>query len=130
MVKSMKRAAALCCLMLFTPMCAPSAPAARYLDLPPLPESVPTAIGPLPIYRSRQPCGSDDNFGCFNSTRWRIEIRDSTEITVQWVTLQHEIQHAAFFLAGLRFDDPKSEDKVADVVAAQKVLEMRAGWPR
>lgn len=99
--------------------------------LPPIPSVAPTALGPIPITRVHNlQCNNAPAFGCFNRNAWTIELRDSMPLTIAWVSLYHEMAHAAFQSAGIEFDDPKYEDQVADAIGEARTLEMRAGWPR
>lgn len=105
--------------------------AAETRVLPPIPSSAPTALGRIPITRVHDlQCNGAPAFGCFDRNKWTIELRDSMPLTLAWVSLYHEMAHAAFQSAGIEFDDPKYEDQVADAIGEARTLEMRAGWPR
>jgi hypothetical protein len=104
---------------------------ARIPELPPIPESAPTAIGPIPIRRvPHLRCKGVPASGCFHGDGWFIEIQDSIPLTAAWQSTEHELVHEALYLNGVVFDDPRDEDKLAEIVANQRVLELRAGWPR
>ena len=99
--------------------------------LPPLPDRAPTAFGTIPVRRvPNLQCLGKPAYGCFYRTTWVIEIRDSLPLPLAWASLHHELAHAAFQVAGVEFDDAAQEDQVADALAAQQVVEMRAGWPK
>lgn len=104
---------------------------ARTRVLPPIPSSAPTAIGQIPIRRVHDlQCNNLPAYGCFNRNAWTIELRDSMPLPLAWVALHHELAHAAFQAAGIEFEDPDYEDRVADAIGNEQTLEMRAGWPR
>jgi hypothetical protein len=99
--------------------------------LPPIPSSAPTALGPIPIRRVHDlHCDSVPAYGCFHRNTWVIELRDSMPLPLAWVSLHHELAHAAFQVAGIEFDDAAEEDRIADAIGNAQVVEMRAGWPR
>lgn len=100
--------------------------------LPPLPETAPTALGPIPIHRvAHLTCGGVPAYGCFRREPWIIEIRsDSVSLLLQWESLHHELFHADMQVAGIEFDSAREEDQIAEGAAQGEVLRMRAGWPR
>lgn len=100
--------------------------------LPPIPSSAPTAVGPIPIRRVMHlVCNGVPSSGCFHGDDGPfIEVQDSIALTVAWQSLEHELVHATLYLNNIVFDDRKDEDKIAEAVANQRVLELRAGWPR
>lgn len=126
----MKRALLVFCLLV-TPTCAPVQSVAMQRVLPPIPETAPTALGPIPIRRVHGlQCNGGPAFGCFHRNTWVIELRDSMPLMLAWQALHHELAHAAFQVAGIEFEDQKDEDRIADAIGNAQVVEMRAGWPR
>lgn len=104
-----------------------------FAALPPLPGRAPTALGDIKIERRPGPfkCGEVEfAMGCIHYEQWRIEIQDSLALPIAWQVLYHELAHAAFKENGIEFDDAKAEDRIADAIANQRVLHMRAGFPK
>lgn len=102
-------------------------PAAAQKPLPPLPTSIPSALGPVPIVRVPQlKCDGEPAFGCFEPERFVVSIRDSIALAVAWQTIRHERFHVLLFVAGIHLSGPEGvEDLLADATATQDVLEMR-----
>lgn len=104
-----------------------------FAALPPLPSKAPTALGDIQIKRVPGPfkCGEVEYaMGCIHYEAWQIEIQDSLALPIAWQVLFHELAHAAFKENGIEFDDPKAEDRIADAIGNQRVLHMRAGFPK
>lgn len=98
-------------------------------DLPPIPSSAPTQIGPIPVKRVRNlMCGPDRALGCFHADSFYIAIDEPIAIEVAWQTLRHEMGHATLFVAGIRIPNAEAENLIVDAMANQIVMEMRAGW--
>lgn len=103
-----------------------------YAPLPPIPRYAPTALGQVEIFRVPGPfkCGEVKYaMGCFHRGSFRLEVQDSLPLTLAWQVVHHELFHEALAEEGITFDDPAVEDQIAEVVAKQRVLHMRAGWP-
>lgn len=96
-------------------------------QLPPLPDSIPTAIGPVPVQRvAGLLCQGEQAFGCFDAERFVIQVRDSIDLAVAWQTVRHERFHVLLFVAGIHLEGPAGvEDLLADATATQDVLELR-----
>lgn len=104
-----------------------------FAALPPLPRSAPTALGAIRIDRvpGPFPCGEvKEAMGCIHYEAWRIEVMDSLPLPIAWQVLYHELAHAALKESGVEFDDDAQEDRVVEAIANQRVLHMRAGFPK
>lgn len=100
-------------------------------DLPTFPKLAPSPLGPIPVRLVVDlQCGGKPALGCFHYNTRLIEIRDSLPLVTSWLTLRHELAHSAFYHAGVVFDDPNAENRVADAIANQQVMEMLGDWPR
>jgi hypothetical protein len=104
--------------------------------IPAFPAWVPSRYGPVPITLVHHLVCRVDGvdypaYGCFYGAPPRhIEIEDTLSPLRKLRYLRHETFHMAIRDAGLKFDQPDDEDKVAEAVAEQAYRELRAGWPR
>lgn len=120
--------------LLAVPTCAQTVPAdgtSVSANLPPIPSWAPSPLGPIRVHLVPElQCGGEPAYGCFHYDTRLVEVRDSIPRVVQWQALHHELVHSALYHAGITFDDANEENKVADAVANQQVMEMIGRWPR
>lgn len=94
-------------------------------SLPPLPPFVYSRYGPVPVLRVPVVICGDASpatvIGCYSATTHRIQIADSLPLRFATFVLYHEEFHVAMRDVGATFDDPTSEDKIANIVAAWRL---------
>lgn len=105
--------------------------APRRAPLPPLPTTVYSRWGPVPVLRVRVVDCPDSSgatpagvIGCYTGRERRIQIADTLSLRWQHFVLEHEKVHVAFRDVNARFDDPKDEERVAWVVARYRLGEL------
>lgn len=97
--------------------------------LPPLPTSVWSVFGPVPVTVVPDLRDEKDGilFGRVLYFTRRIEIRAEMSLVTQWQTLEHERVHLALFDAGARLSlTNEQEEAVCDSLATARVAEMLA----
>lgn len=102
--------------------------------LPPLPKSVQSALGPIPVrsvkaVKDAVGTPDEDCLGQFNSHQRVIEIVKAQARVQAHHTLRHEWAHAVFFDSGLTAVLSKLEgleELLCDVIATALVAEMIA----
>lgn len=103
--------------------------------LPPLPKSVPSPLGPVPVkivkrFRKRRRKGKGKKFtmGRYSLTRRVIEVSAKSALAVQWQTLYHEWTHMVLCDAGLHnVLGDEQQEVLCDTFGTARVLELRAG---
>lgn len=95
--------------------------------LPPLPDSVPSAVGWVPVRRVASPCGGGEGtLGCFRIAERIIEIRkDSLSHIQAWIAIEHERAHLNMFDAAVPLSEGLQEF-MARVISTARVREMLA----
>ena len=98
-----------------------------HCQLPALPDSVPSAVGWVPVRRVAHPCGGDEGtLGCFRIAERVIEIRkDSLSRIQEHVALEHERAHMNMFDAAVPLEHGMQEF-MARVISTARVREMLA----
>lgn len=92
--------------------------------LPPLPDSIPSALGWVDVHRvPGLLCGGQPAYGCYNPETRTLEVRDSIHLAVAWQTLRHEELHMIAADAGIAIN-MTAQDLLADAVGAARVREM------
>ena len=98
--------------------------------LPPLPDSVATMIGAVPVFRvANLECNHIQSFGCFSALNRAIAIRDSMSPVMSWKALLHEEGHLRLFDAFIRIQEPGLEDRIVDLWANYRLAAMIARPP-
>lgn len=104
--------------------------------LPPIPASVPGALGPIPIVwvdSLRDPDNSASVlWGAYSPSRGIIFLSRAIgkDRAFAWAVLHHELCHVVFQESGLRYiTPPPLVQAICDAVAHRAVTLMRAGWP-
>jgi len=98
------------------------------MTLPPIPDAVPSPLGPVPVvFVETLSEASDDfeTFGLWDMLNRVIKIREGLPIAVQWQTLYHEMTHVAIWDAGLH--NVLTEDCIeilCDVLGCARVMEL------
>lgn len=98
------------------------------MTLPPIPASVPSPLGPVPVLiveNLHEKHQREDCLGYFNPVSRTVEIDPEAVLVVQWHTYYHEAMHVALWDAGL--NNVLSEEQieqVCDVSACQRVAEL------
>lgn len=92
--------------------------------LPPLPDSIHTQMGAIPVVRTMTPCGIPNALGCFAVAERVIFVRDSLAPVVQWRVLWHEVWHQRMVDARIQFHDDDLSEHVVDLIAAYMVAAM------
>lgn len=105
--------------------------APRRSPLPPLPETVYSRYGPIPVVRVHAVvCGdsvaSIGVIGCYMSVQRVVQIADTLDLRWQHFVLEHEKVHIAMRDVNVRFDDPNDEERVAWVVARYRIGELES----
>ena len=97
------------------------------MTLPPIPDSVPSQLGPIPVTFVAELEARDEElcFGLWDTLTRTIKIRDGLPINVQWQVLIHEQVHQILFDAGVKLDEAL-EEIVCDCLASARVAEMLA----
>lgn len=95
--------------------------------LPPLPKSVWSPYGPIPVELVPGLCSSDGEpcFGMWCPLARKIEINAGMKPAVAWLTLWHERTHAELSEIGVRLSEDQIE-AVCNAISQARVLEMRA----
>ena len=93
--------------------------------LPPLPTTLPSIVGPVPLTRVSD-LRDKKNDGCYGI--WRADVRDvrleaDMSLTTAWLTYWHEWAHIVFWDAGVRLDK-EVEERIVDALAIARVREM------
>lgn len=96
--------------------------------LPPIPDSVPSILGPVPCALVQDLRDKKDN-ACFGI--WRADVRDvrlerEAHRVRQWQTYWHEWMHIVLTDAGVELSEAQAE-VVCDAVANARVREMLDG---
>jgi hypothetical protein len=98
---------------------------------PPLPDSIPAVGGWTPVRRPEViHCGQDTTktfWGCYNANGRILEVRAGLLPHQAWHVLEHEKVHMIFRDAGVRFEDMEQEQRIANLVADNRVLSRIAG---
>lgn len=98
--------------------------------LPPLPTTMPTAVGPLEVQRVvNLMCNGHPSLGCFSGDERYLAIRDSIPLIVAYQAYFHEGVHVAFYYGAIQFKSEAMEDQIADVIANQTVMYMLSRKP-
>ena len=97
------------------------------MKLPPLPSSVFSIHGPIPVeivedLRDPEP-PHDKLFGFFDPFRRLIQIRAGLHHTAAWLTLWHERSHADIAEVGIQISTDQ-EEAIVNAIAAARVAEM------
>lgn len=106
------------------------APAVTSAQLPALPDSVPTALGWVPVRQvPNLKCLQNGEqvmaYGCVNPLDRVILIRAGMPPTMAWLSLEHERAHLTIFDGGLRLP-ADIEEMLARILSAARVAEMLA----
>lgn len=108
----------------------PNAATLYLCAVPPIPQVVSAAGGPVPVHRVPVVVieGVDTTrqtvLGAFDYSHRLIEIRQSLVGLAAWQTLEHERVHVALFDAGATLADDAVEDRIADAIANQRVNDL------
>jgi len=94
--------------------------------LPPLPDSVETLIGPVPIVLSKAPCGNPRELGCYVMAYRIIFVHDSLPLVMAWKVALHEIGHLRLSDARVVIEDEALEQRVVDLWATWALHELLA----
>lgn len=86
-------------------------------SLPPLPDSVETLIGPVPIVLSKAPCGNPRELGCYVMAYRIIFVHDSLPAVMAFKVLLHEVGHLRLSDARINIADPDLEQRIVDLWA-------------
>ena len=95
------------------------------MTLPPIPTTVPSQLGPIPVVFVDDLESKDDElcFGLWCTLTRTIKIRTGLPINVQWQVLVHEQIHQILFDGGLKLDEER-EEIVCDLIASARVAEL------
>lgn len=91
--------------------------------LPPLPDSVTSAMGMVPVHRVKQPfhCGKVLAWGCYTYETHLLQVATGLDRETEWRVLFHEEVHMALgdaeFIAVQRGEPAWVDDSIADIIA-------------
>lgn len=99
---------------------------ARQNKLPPLPKTVPSPLGPVPVILvpRLQSENGQGLFGAWSPVTREIEIAPDCSLQTQWATLWHERIHQILFDAGVRGHSQELEERLCDVISTALVHDM------
>lgn len=106
--------------------------AAKRRTFPPLPDAMPTQLGPVPVIIAKKLRYKKDGkkhhlFGRYRPIPRVIEISARATPVMQWQTLFHEWVHVVLGDAGLHNVFPEEQQEViCDLIATARVAEMLA----
>lgn len=97
-------------------------------ELPPLPETVYSILGPITVevVETLQAEDGEDCFGLWRPWEWKIGILADVPLVVQWMTLKHEWIHATLWCAGTKVPTDV-EERLCDALGSGMVAEMLNG---
>lgn len=97
--------------------------------LPPIPATMPSVLGPVPVRRVKGLRNSADEacFGIWRADRRTVELEEDAALTTVWHTYWHEWTHVALWDAGLHGIDLPLEERICDAFATARVREMLDG---
>lgn len=102
-------------------------PASQAEGLPPLPETLPSAVGPIPIvWRDSLWSDGHELLGAFSLVERTIYLNTQIKSrAIAYHVAYHEHCHLSFYLSGLRRVVPDNAvQMVCDVIAADRVAEL------
>lgn len=97
-------------------------------ELPPLPSSVHSVLGPVPveIVTDLKDSAGHECLGLWLPELRVIKICDGVHPYTAWVTLIHEHTHCSLWDAGVQIGG-KLEESVCDAIGTARIAEMLAG---
>lgn len=92
---------------------------AKSKPLPPLPKSVFSVLGPVPVLLvpDLKAVDGEECFGLWVPDERCIKIRSNADPLTRWVTLLHEWLHVASWDSGLGLDKA-AEERMCDAISA------------
>lgn len=99
----------------------------RTVNLPPLPDCLPSPLGAIPVDVVDEVLATDKGtiMGTFDPVNRVIKIRAGMGAAVSWQTLLHEATHMVLSDAGVQLSEDQHES-VCDAIATAGVLWMIA----
>lgn len=97
----------------------------KKVALPPIPATVPSVVGPVPLRNVKDLRDKRDNacFGIWRSTERDVRLEADMALTTAWLTYWHEWSHIVFWDAGIELEKTL-EERIANALAAARVREM------
>jgi hypothetical protein len=97
--------------------------ATRKKKLPPLPSSIQSSIGLVPVKRVKGLQEREKASGMFHWNSREIWIDASLGLHASWLTLRHEEVHMILMDAGIQLDE-YTEERLCDSIALHLVSQM------
>lgn len=96
------------------------------MKLPPLPTSIPSALGPVPVKLvDRLGKKGNENMGSYSARKREIKISRRASRLVQWQTLYHEWMHMVLIDVGLHnVLGDEQQEVLCDTIATARMVEL------